>query len=111
MTIFSRIIAGEIPSYKVAENDRFIAFLDIAPLVKGHVLVVPKIETDKISALSWLFVTVTVTSFTSPLATIISLGSKESEISPTASTPVEVRTAKLVTKTKKIDRNSIFLII
>ena len=41
-TIFSRIIAGEIPSYKVAEDDKFFAFLDINPLVKGHTLVVPK---------------------------------------------------------------------
>ena len=48
MTIFSRIIAGEIPSHKIAENEKFIAFLDIEPLVKGHVLVVPKVEVDKI---------------------------------------------------------------
>ena len=48
MTIFSKIIAGEIPSFKIAESDKFIAFLDIEPLVKGHVLVVPKIEVDKI---------------------------------------------------------------
>ncbi len=48
MTIFSKIISGEIPSYTIAENDLFIAFLDVFPLVKGHVLVVPKIETDKI---------------------------------------------------------------
>jgi len=47
MTIFTRIIKGEIPAYKIAENEKFFAFLDIAPLVKGHVLVVPKIETDK----------------------------------------------------------------
>lgn len=47
MTIFSKIIAGEIPSYKIAENDHFFAFLDIFPLVEGHVLVVPKTETDK----------------------------------------------------------------
>lgn len=46
MTIFSKIIAGEIPSYKIAENDRFFAFLDIFPLREGHVLVVPKSETD-----------------------------------------------------------------
>ena len=45
-TIFSRIVAGEIPSYKVAENDRFYAFLDIAPLAKGHTLVIPKREVD-----------------------------------------------------------------
>ena len=44
MTIFSRIINGEIPSYKVAENDRFYAFLDINPLTKGHTLVIPKLE-------------------------------------------------------------------
>jgi histidine triad (HIT) family protein len=45
-SIFSRIIAGEIPCYKVAENERFFAFLDIAPLAKGHTLVVPKREVD-----------------------------------------------------------------
>ena len=48
MTIFSKIIAGQIPSYKIAENEKFFAFLDIFPLVEGHVLVVPKIEVDKI---------------------------------------------------------------
>lgn len=46
MTIFSRIIAGEIPSYKCAEDDRFYAFLDINPVAKGHTLVVPKQEVD-----------------------------------------------------------------
>lgn len=48
MTIFSKIIAGQIPSYKIAENEKFFAFLDIAPLKYGHTLVVPKIEIDKI---------------------------------------------------------------
>ena len=48
MTIFSKIIAGEIPSYKILEDDRFYAFLDIFPLVEGHVLVVPKVEVDKL---------------------------------------------------------------
>ena len=48
MTIFSRIIAGEIPSYRIAENDKFFAFLDIFPLREGHVLVVPKKETDNL---------------------------------------------------------------
>lgn len=48
MTIFSKIIRGELPSYKIKENDRFLAFLDVYPLVKGHVLVVPKIEVDKL---------------------------------------------------------------
>ncbi len=47
-TIFSKIIAGEIPCYKVAEDDRFFAFLDISPLSKGHTLVVPKQEVDYI---------------------------------------------------------------
>ncbi len=47
MSIFSKIIAGEIPSYKIAENEKFFAFLDIFPLVEGHVLVVPKLETDQ----------------------------------------------------------------
>jgi histidine triad (HIT) family protein len=48
MTIFSKIINGEIPSYKIAEDENFYAFLDIFPLVKGHVLVVPKMEVDKV---------------------------------------------------------------
>ncbi len=47
-SIFSRIIAGEIPCYKVAEDDRYFAFLDISPLAKGHTLVIPKTETDYI---------------------------------------------------------------
>jgi histidine triad (HIT) family protein len=47
-TIFSKIISGEIPSYKIAENERFFAFLDIFPLKEGHVLVIPKQEVDKI---------------------------------------------------------------
>ena len=48
MTIFSKIIQGEIPAYKIAEDELFFAFLDIFPLQKGHVLVVPKIEVDKV---------------------------------------------------------------
>lgn len=48
MTIFSKIISGEILSYKIAENDKFYAFLDISPITKGHTLVIPKIEVDKI---------------------------------------------------------------
>ena len=51
MTIFSRIISEEIPCYKIAEDDRFFAFLDINPLTKGHTLVVPKQETDYIFSL------------------------------------------------------------
>lgn len=47
-TIFSRIIQGEIPCYKIAEDERFFAFLDISPLSKGHTLVVPKREVDYI---------------------------------------------------------------
>jgi len=47
MTIFSKIISGQIPCYKITENDKFFAFLDIFPIVRGHVLVVPKTETDK----------------------------------------------------------------
>ena len=46
-SIFSNIIKGEIPCHKIAENDKYFAFLDIAPLAKGHVLVVPKREVDK----------------------------------------------------------------
>jgi histidine triad (HIT) family protein len=62
MTIFSKIIRGEIPCYKVAEDDNFIAFLDINPVAKGHTLVVPKKEVDYIYDLDdetlaalWLF--------------------------------------------------------
>lgn len=47
-TIFTKIIKGEIPCYKIAENDDFISFLDISPLAKGHALVVPKIQNDYI---------------------------------------------------------------
>lgn len=48
MTIFSKIIAGEIPGYKIAENEKFFAFLDVFPLREGHVLVVPKLEVDNL---------------------------------------------------------------
>ncbi|MBU3714549.1 MAG: HIT domain-containing protein [Ferruginibacter sp.] len=48
MSIFTKIIKGEIPSYLILQDDYFYSFLDIFPLVKGHVLVVPKIETDKL---------------------------------------------------------------
>ncbi len=51
-TIFSRIAAGEIPCYKVAENEQYFAFLDISPLAKGHTLVIPKKETDYIFRLN-----------------------------------------------------------
>jgi histidine triad (HIT) family protein len=45
-TLFTKIVKGEIPCHKIAENDSFLAFLDINPLVKGHVLIIPKIEVD-----------------------------------------------------------------
>ena len=51
-SIFSKIVRGEIPSYKVAESDKYYAFLDINPLVEGHVLVIPKEETDYLFDLS-----------------------------------------------------------
>lgn len=47
-SIFSRIVAGEIPCHRVAEDERFLAFLDIMPLAKGHTLVIPKVEVDRI---------------------------------------------------------------
>lgn len=47
-SIFSRIVAGEIPCHRVAEDDRFLAFLDIMPLAEGHTLVIPKVEVDRI---------------------------------------------------------------
>ena len=46
-SIFSRIVAGEIPCHKIAEDDRFLAFLDIMPLAEGHTLVIPKMEVDR----------------------------------------------------------------
>lgn len=52
MTLFSRIAAGEIPSYKIAEDDRFFAFLDINPVAPGHTLVIPKREVDYIFDMS-----------------------------------------------------------
>lgn len=52
MSIFSKIISGEIPCYKIKEDENFVAFLDVFPLVKGHVLVVPKMEVDKLFDLS-----------------------------------------------------------
>jgi histidine triad (HIT) family protein len=48
MTIFSKIVAGEIPCHRIAEDERFLAFLDIFPLVPGHTLVIPKVEVDYI---------------------------------------------------------------
>ncbi|MFN0187355.1 MAG: HIT family protein, partial [Bacteroidia bacterium] len=51
-SIFSKIITGEIPSHKIAENENFLAFLDVMPLVEGHVLVVPKKEVDYIFDMS-----------------------------------------------------------
>ena len=50
-TLFTKIIKGEIPCHKIAENDRYFAFLDISPLAKGHTLVVPKVQNDYIFAL------------------------------------------------------------
>ena len=52
MSIFTKIINGDIPSYRIAENEKFYAFLDISPLRPGHTLVVPKLETDKFFDLS-----------------------------------------------------------
>lgn len=51
MTIFSKIVAGEIPCYKIAEDENYLAFLDISPMTKGHTLVVPKVEVDYIFCL------------------------------------------------------------
>lgn len=70
MTLFSKIIAGEIPSYKIAENNKFFAFLDIFPMVRGHVLVVPKMETDKFFDLPDEYLT-DILSFAKPIATAI----------------------------------------
>ena len=70
MTIFSKIIAGEIPCYKIMENDHFLAFLDVFPLVKGHVLVVPKIAVDKMFDLPEIYLQ-EIFLFAKPIATAI----------------------------------------
>lgn len=70
MTLFSKIIKGEIPSYKIAENDKFYAFLDIFPLREGHTLVVPKMETDKFFDLSTAYLS-EILLFAQPIASAI----------------------------------------
>lgn len=55
MTLFTKIIQGELPAYKIAEDERFFAFLDIAPLCEGHVLIVPKEATDKFYEVSDIY--------------------------------------------------------
>ena len=72
MSIFSKIIAGEIPSYKMAEDENFYAFLDVFPLVKGHVLVVPKVEVDKIFDLPDTYLS-SILIFAKPIAKAIEL--------------------------------------
>ena len=67
MTIFSKIISGEIPSYKIAEDEKFFAFLDINPLEAGHTLVVPKIEVDKFFDLPYTFIS-SILEFATPIA-------------------------------------------
>lgn len=70
MTIFSKIIAGEIPCYKIAENEKFLAFLDIFPVKRGHTLIIPKIEIDKIFDLGDEFLSEILT-FAKPIAKAI----------------------------------------
>jgi histidine triad (HIT) family protein len=70
MTLFSKIIAGEIPSYKILEDENFFAFLDVFPLVEGHVLIVPKNETDKFFDLSDNYLQ-KILLFAKPIATAI----------------------------------------
>ena len=70
MTLFSKIIAGEIPSYKILEDENFYAFLDVFPLVEGHVLIVPKNETDKFFDLSDNYLQ-KILLFAKPIATAI----------------------------------------
>src|SRR5438128_3391258 len=70
MTLFSKIITGEIPSYKIAENEKFFAFLDVFPLRQGHVLVVPKTEVDKLFDLDDTYLSEMLT-FAKPIAKAI----------------------------------------
>lgn len=70
MSVFSKIISGEIPSYKIAENEKFFAFLDIFPMQPGHTLIVPKKETDKFFDLNQLELSEILT-FAQPIAKAI----------------------------------------
>ena len=70
MTIFSKIINGEIPGYKIAENETFFAFLDIFPLREGHVLVIPKVEVDNLFDLDDTYLSEMLT-FARPIAKAI----------------------------------------
>lgn len=70
MTIFTRIINGEIPAYRIAEDDLFLAFLDINPLREGHTLVIPKIETDHFFDLAEKFLS-RILVFSKPIAKAI----------------------------------------
>jgi len=70
MTIFSKIINGDIPSYKIAENEKFFAFLDIFPLRQGHVLVIPKTEVDNLFDLDESYLSEMLT-FAKPIAKAI----------------------------------------
>ena len=71
-SIFSKIISGEIPSFKIAEDEHFIAFLDTSPIVKGHVLVVPKCEVDKLFEAEDLYLT-SILLFAKPIAKAIEM--------------------------------------
>ena len=71
-SIFSKIISGEIPSFKIAEDEHFIAFLDSSPIVKGHVLVVPKCEVDKLFEAEDLYLT-SILLFAKPIAKAIEM--------------------------------------
>ncbi len=73
MTIFSKIIAGEIPAYRIAEDAHFFAFLDIFPLVRGHVLVVPKKEVDNLFDLPEAYLSALLV-FAQPIAKAIESG-------------------------------------
>jgi histidine triad (HIT) family protein len=72
MTIFTRIINGEIPAYRIAEDDFFLAFLDINPLREGHTLVIPKVETDRFFDLEEKFLS-KILVFSKPVAKAIEL--------------------------------------
>jgi histidine triad (HIT) family protein len=72
MTIFTRIINGEIPAYRIAENDSFLAFLDINPLREGHTLVIPKVETDRFFDLDEKFLS-GILVFSKPIAKALEL--------------------------------------
>ena len=99
-SIFSKIIKGDIPSYKIAENEHFYAFLDIFPLRHGHVLIVPKEETDKFFDVSDVFLAEWLL-FAKPIAIIIMPRTSRTNKSRKRSKTIVAKTAERLIETPR----------